>query len=114
VLYRWYRDRLRERIPGLIAKWEPPIGVAVRDWRLRRMKTKWGTCNPSAGRIWLNTELAKKPPACLEYVVVHEMIHLVERNHTERFRRILDRVLPDWRQRADALNREPLNDLPPR
>ncbi len=108
VLYRWYRDRLRERIPGLIAKWEPRIDVAVRDWRIRRMKTKWGTCNPVAGRIWLNTELAKKPPACLEYVVVHEMIHLVERNHTERFRGILDRALPDWRQRVERLNREPL------
>ena len=69
------------------------------------MKTRWGTCNPEAGRIWLNSELAKKPVSCLEYVVVHEMVHLLERGHTERFRRILDRVLPGWRMHLDELNR---------
>lgn len=110
VLYRWYRARLRERIPGIIAKWEPKVGVTVAEWRIRRMKTRWGTCNPEAGRIWLNSELAKKPLPCLEYVVVHEMIHLIERGHNDRFRGILDRVMPAWRGRLDELNRSFLTD----
>ncbi|WP_420633075.1 M48 family metallopeptidase [Candidatus Palauibacter sp.] len=108
MLYHWYRGRLRERIPDIVAKWEPRVGVTVADWRIRRMKTRWGTCNREAGRIWLNSELAKKPVSCLEYVVVHEMVHLIERGHNERFRSILDRVLPNWRHRLDALAREPL------
>ena len=108
ILYRWYRARLRERIPEIIAKWEPRIGVVVADWRVRRMKTRWGTCNREARRIWLNSELAKKPVACLEYVVVHEMVHLIERAHNERFQGILDRVMPNWRHRLDALTQEPL------
>ena len=110
MLYRWYRERLRERVPELVAKWEPRIGVTVAEWRIRRMKTRWGTCNPEAGRIWLNSELAKKPLLCLEYVVVHEMVHLIERAHTDRFRRILDRVMPGWRRRLDELNRAYLAD----
>lgn len=110
MLYRWYRDRLRERIPEMIAKWEPRIGVTVADWRIRRMKTRWGTCNWEAGRIWLNSELAKKPVSCLEYVVVHEMVHLIERGHNERFRAILDRVMPGWGGRVDELNHERLAD----
>ena len=110
VLYRWYRARLRERIPKMIAKWEPKVGVKVADWRIRRMKTRWGTCNPEARRIWLNSELAKKHLECLEYVVVHEMVHLVERAHNDRFRKILDRVMPGWRMRLDDLNRAHLVD----
>ena len=110
MLYTWYRARLRERIPEIVAKWEPRIGVTVPDWRIRRMKTRWGTCNPEAGRIWLNSELAKKPVPCLEYVVVHEMVHLIERGHTERFRVILDGVMPGWRMRLDELNRAYLAD----
>ena len=105
MLYRWYRARLRERIPKMVAKWEPRIGVAVAEWRIRRMKTRWGTCNREAGRIWLNSELAKKPVSCLEYVVVHEMVHLIERGHNERFRGILDRVMPGWGGRVEELNR---------
>ena len=110
MLYRWYRARLRERIPEMVAKWEPRIGVAVADWRVRRMKTRWGTCNPEASRIWLNSELAKKSVPCLEYVVVHEMVHLVERGHNERFRSILDSMMPGWRMRLDELNRAYLAD----
>lgn len=110
MLYRWYRARLRERIPEMVAKWEPRIGVTVADWRIRRMKTRWGTCNPEARRIWLNSELAKKPVSCLEYVVVHEMIHLIERSHNDRFRRTLDRVMPGWRTRLEELNRAYLVD----
>ena len=110
MLYRWYRARLRERVPGIIAEWEPRIGVRVADWRIRRMKTRWGTCNTAARRIWLNSELAKKPPPCLEYVVVHEMVHLVEPSHNERFREIMDRAMPGWSLRADELNRAHLPD----
>jgi predicted metal-dependent hydrolase len=74
------------------------------------MKTKWGSCNREAARIWLNLELAKKDPACLEYVVVHEMAHLLERNHGKRFAKLMDSLLPDWRARRDALNRAPLSE----
>ena len=105
MLYRWYRARLRERIPEMVARWEPKIGVTVAEWRIRRMKTRWGTCNPEAGRIWLNSELAKKPVSCLEYVVVHEMVHLIERGHSDRFRSLLDRFMPGWRGRLEELNR---------
>lgn len=110
ILYRWYRARLRKRIPDMVAKWELGVGVAVADWRIRRMKTRWGTCNEEARRIWLNSELARKPVSCLEYVVVHEMIHLIERGHNERFRSILDRMMPSWRMRRDELNRAYLGD----
>ena len=110
VLYRWYRAQLRERVPEMVAKWESRIGVTVADWRIRRMKTRWGTCNQQAGRIWLNSELAKKPVACLEYVVVHEMVHLIERKHNDRFWSILDRVMPRWRVHLEELNRAHLAD----
>ena len=110
IMYRWYRATLRERIPEMVAKWEPRIGVNVAEWRIRRMKTRWGTCNPEAGRIWLNSELAKKPVSCLEYVVVHEMAHLIDRGHNEQFRGILDRAMPDWRMRLSELNRAHLPD----
>ena len=110
MLYEWYRDRLRERIPGIVAKWESRIGVKVADWRIRRMKTRWGSCNPRARRIWLNSELAKKPLTCLEYVVVHEMAHLVEPSHSEHFWEILDLAMPGWRLRAQELNRTHLAD----
>ena len=108
VLQRWYRRRLRDRLPALLAKWEPRVGVAAAEVRIRRMKTRWGSCNPHARRIWLNPELARKPPACLEYVLAHELVHLIERRHTDRFRALMDRFLPRWRQRRDELNRAPL------
>ncbi|MDZ7801664.1 MAG: SprT family zinc-dependent metalloprotease [Trueperaceae bacterium] len=108
ILNRWYRNHLRERIPDLIATWEPTIGVQPAHWGIKRMKTKWGSCNPDAQRIWLNLELAKKPPACLEYVLVHEMVHLRERHHGPRFVAIMDEVMPHWRLRRDELNQGPL------
>ena len=110
ILYRWYRARLRERVPKTLSEWEPRIGLRVADWRIRRMKTRWGTCNVAALRIWLNSELAKKPPPCLEYIVVHEMVHLIEPNHNERFREIMDRAMPGWPLQADELNRSHLPD----
>jgi predicted metal-dependent hydrolase len=108
VLNRWYRDRLKERLPGLLAKWEPIIGVGVSATGIKRMKTRWGTCNIDARRIWLNLELVKKPPSCLEYILVHEMIHLLERHHNDHFRELIDNAMPDWRARRHELNRSPL------
>ena len=108
VLQQWYRTKLKELIPTLVEKWQPVLGVHVADWRIKRMKTKWGTCNPTARRIWLNLELAKKPLKCLEYIVVHEMTHLLERHHNDRFLAILDKHLPQWRGFRRLLNEAPL------
>lgn len=108
VLQRWQRDQLRQRIPGLITKWEPIVGKTVPHWTIRRMKTKWGSCNRETGHIWFNLELAAKHPDCLEYLVVHEMTHLLERGHGERFTTLMDQFLPDWRARRDRLNGSPL------
>ena len=108
VLQRWYRRWLRAQIPPLADKWEPKTGVRVAEWRIKKMKTRWGSCSIGARRIWLNLELAKKPPSCLEYILVHEMIHLVERHHTDRFRELMDQLMPQWRLHRDELNRAPL------
>lgn len=108
VLNKWYRQLLRDQIPGLISKWEPKIGVAVSEWGIKRMKTRWGTCNSDAKRIWLNLELAKKPPSCLEYLVVHEIVHILERQHNERFKELMDKCMPQWRIYRDELNCLPL------
>ena len=105
----YYRTRLRDRSAPLIEKWASAIGETPEDWQIRRMKTKWGSCKADARRIWLNLELAKKPIQCLEYVVVHELAHFVERHHNDRFRRdLLDRCLPNWRHSRDLLNAAPL------
>lgn len=98
VMNQFYRELLKEQIPRLIAKWEPVMGVQVADWGVKRMKTRWGTCNVKAGRIWLNLALAKGHPRCLEYIVIHEMNHLLERKHSPRFHELMDGWLPDWRQ----------------
>jgi len=108
VLHRWYRERLRELLPSLAAKWEPKVGVASTEIRIKKMKTRWGTCNPAARRIWLNLELAKKPLSCLEYILVHELVHLRERHHNERFRELMDQLMPQWRIYREELNRAPL------
>lgn len=103
VLLEWYRKQLKQEIPRLIRKWEPVMAVQVNDFGVKQMKTRWGTCNIRAKRIWLNLELAKKPPECLESVVVHEMVHLLERLHSKRFYRLMDQFLPDWREREEKL-----------
>lgn len=108
VLQRWYRRRLREQLPALLAKWEPKIGVQVAELRIKKMKTRWGTCNREAKRIWLNLELVKKPASCLEYILVHEMVHFLERHHNERFRDLMDDLMPQWRLHREELNRAPL------
>lgn len=108
VMNAWYRTYLRGVLPGLIEKWEKVIGVQVAEFGIKQMKTLWGSCNPDARRIWLNLELVKKPPQCLEYIVVHEMVHLLERKHNERFRALMDRFLPQWEYLRSELNSEPL------
>jgi predicted metal-dependent hydrolase len=108
VLQGWYRRRLREQVPLLLAKWESKVGVPVADVRIKKMKTLWGSCNAAARRIWLNLELAKKPASCLEYILVHEMVHFLERHHDERFRERMDLLMPSWRHHRDELNRAPL------
>lgn len=110
VLLRWYRERLREDIPRLIAKWSPIVGVEVAAWGIKKMRTRWGSCNPRSGRIWLNLELAKKGPRCLEYLVVHELVHLLERRHGEAFQRRMNQAMPHWRQVRQDLNATPLAD----
>jgi len=108
VLQRWYRQQLRELIPPLLDKWQSLLGVRVAEWGIKKMKTKWGACNVEARRIWLNLELAKKPVQCLEYIVVHELAHLIERGHNDRFTAIMDKHLPPWRFRRQELNSAPL------
>ena len=108
LLESWYRRQIKAAIPPLIEKWEPIIGHNVNGWTVRRMKTKWGTCNPDTSNLWFNIELAKKQPACLEYIVVHEMTHLLERTHNDRFVELMDKNLPNWRAIRDDLNGAPL------
>ena len=108
VLLTWYRRQLKQLVPPLVAKWEAVIGVEVAEWRVKQMKTRWGTCNPEAGRIWLNLELIKKPVSCLEYIIVHEMVHLLERRHNDRFVAHMDKFMPQWRMVREELNQAPL------
>jgi predicted metal-dependent hydrolase len=108
VIHAWHRSVLHNALPGLIRKWEPKLGVEVTGYFLQRMKTKWGSCNHRAGHIRLNTELVRKPKDLLEYVIVHEMIHLLEPTHSERFIAILDIHYPSWREARAELNELPL------
>ena len=108
VLQRWYRERLRALIPPLLTKWAAILGVEPAAWGIKRMKTKWGACNAATGRVWLNLELAKKPVQCLEYIVVHELMHLLERHHNDRFISRMDRYLPHWRLHRQELDSAPL------
>ncbi len=109
ILDEWYRQKLKEIVPGLISKWAKQMGVSVNDFGIKRMKTKWGTCNQDAKRIWLNLELAKKPIACLEYIIVHEMVHLLERSHNDRFVALMDNFMPHWKFHKQELNQFPVS-----
>ncbi len=108
VLDEWYRSQLKTSLPAIVEKWERKLSVQVNEFGIRKMKTKWGTCNRKANRIWLNLELAKKPVEFLEYIVVHEMVHLLERNHNDRFVSLMDEFMPKWRFFKDELNRLPV------
>jgi len=104
----WYREQLKAAVPPLLAEWQPRLGVAVERWFVQRMKTRWGSCNHRARTIRLNTELAKKPAECLEYIVVHELVHLLEPTHNARFVALMDQCMPQWRFHREALNRLPV------
>jgi predicted metal-dependent hydrolase len=110
VLDRWYRKELKAAVPPLLEKWQLLVGVEASKFVVRKMKTKWGTCQTASRTIWLNPELAKKNPRCLEYIVVHELAHLIERTHNDRFIELMDKHLPDWKARRDELNDAPLAD----
>lgn len=108
VMANWYRQHLKNVIPQLLEKWQRRLGVQVSDFGIKRMKTKWGTCNPDARRVWINLELAKKSSDCVEYVVVHELVHLLNKRHDDQFIKIMDEFLPRWRALRQELNGLPL------
>jgi len=104
ILNAWYREHIKKEIPPLLEKWQTMIGVEISDWGVKNMKTRWGSCNAKVKRIWLNLQLAKKYPQCLEYVVVHELVHLLEKKHNKVFVAYMDQFLSDWRTTKDELN----------
>jgi predicted metal-dependent hydrolase len=106
VLTEFYRAEMKRRLPDLIARWETIMGVQVADWGVKKMRTRWGSCNVKAKRIWVNLELAKRPPECLEAILVHEMVHLLERGHNKRFYRYMDQFLPGWRKSRQMLKQD--------
>lgn len=108
ILDAWYREQIRSVVPELIAKWEPVMRVKVGRVFIQRMKTRWGSCNPATGAIRLNTDLAKKPPECLEYIVVHEMTHLLEPTHNSRFTSLMELFMPQWKHVRRELNNLPV------
>lgn len=108
ILLQWHRKELKALVPSLLEKWQPVVGVHAASWGVKKMKTKWGSCNIDARRIWLNLELAKKPILCLEYIIVHELVHLVERHHNVRFAALMDAHIPQWRQYRAMLSTMPL------
>ena len=109
VIHEWHKSLLHSVVPRIIEKWEPRLGVKVNGYFLQRMKTKWGSCAHRAGHIRLNTELAKKPRDLLEYVIVHEMVHLIEPTHSDRFVSLLTKHYPTWREARSELNDLPLS-----
>lgn len=104
IMNEWYRSQLKAKLPPLIEKWEKVIGVKSNSVEIKNMLTRWGTCNVKDKRIWINLQLAKKPVNCLEYIVVHELVHLLEKNHTTLFVDHMDKFLPNWRVIKDELN----------
>lgn len=104
VLLEWYRENLKNIIPVYIEKWEEVMKVKVNNFGIKLMKTRWGTCNVRDKKIWINLELAKKNPRCIEYVVVHEMVHLLERSHNDIFKGYMSKFLPNWKSIKDELN----------
>tara|TARA_R110001592_G_scaffold103051_1_gene290383 strand:- start:3997 stop:4710 length:714 start_codon:yes stop_codon:yes gene_type:complete len=111
ILEEWYRSKLKELIPKLISKWEKAIGVQSNEFGIKKMRTKWGTCNTEAKRIWFNLELAKKPIECIEFIVVHELVHLLERTHNEVFIKYMNEFMPKWRFYREELNKLPFRHV---
>jgi predicted metal-dependent hydrolase len=108
LMNEWYRKELKKLLPPMVQKWENILSVQVDEWGIKQMKTKWGTCNIEAKRVWINLELAKKPLHCLEYILVHEMIHLLERHHNDRFLAYMEKYMPQWKFYKGELNRLPV------
>lgn len=108
VLDGWYREQLREVADALMEKWQRKLGVEAAEWGIKRMKTKWGACNAQARRVWLNLELVKSPPECIEYIVLHELLHLIARRHDDRFFALIEKHMPGWQGRRELLNSMPL------
>jgi predicted metal-dependent hydrolase len=108
LLNRFYREEMQVSIAKMLPKWQQKLGVAPDSIGIKKMKTKWGSCNIQAKRIWLNLELAKKPIECMEFILVHELVHLRERHHNERFRSLMNKHMPNWKERRDLLNSLPL------
>lgn len=111
IMEAWYREKLREITTPLIEKWQKKMGLTLNDLAIRRMKTKWGSCNIEAKRMVLNTELAKKPLHCIEFIIIHELVHLKERSHTARFMALMDRYLPEWKEVKQELSRMPVGHV---
>ncbi len=104
ILQKWHRQELTRLIPAVLERWETVVGAEAHDWGIKRMKTKWGTCNTRTRHIWISLELIKKSADCLDYIMVHELTHLLERGHGARFKGLMDQFMPDWRQRRAALH----------
>ncbi len=111
IIEEWYREEMKKTIPKMIEKWEKIIGVKANEFGIKKMRTKWGTCNVEAKRIWINLELAKKPLDCMEYIVVHELVHLLERSHNDTFKNYMNEFMPKWRFHSDELNRLPFRHV---
>lgn len=111
IIEEWYRNELKAILPKLIAKWEKIVGVQSNEFGIKRMRTKWGTCNTEAKRIWLNLELAKKPVECIEFIIVHELVHLLERSHNDKFVSYMNEFMPKWRMHREELNRIPFRHI---
>ena len=109
IMNNWYRAELKKIVQSFIDKWVTQIGVQLNDWQIKLMKTKWGTCNIEEKRIWLNLELAKKSINCVEYIIVHELIHLLERYHNDKFLELMNFHLPNWKQLKKELNNQPVS-----
>lgn len=104
IMNEWYRKALKDRIPEMIERWQERIGVTVIEWQVKNMRTKWGTCNVSEKRVWFSLQLAKKPVECLDYIVVHELCHLLQNDHSAEFAALMDKHLPNWRETQKLLN----------
>lgn len=105
IMNNWYRKELKKKLPDIIKKYENIINVPVNDYGIRIMKTKWGSCNTSLGKIWINLQLVKRPVNCLEYVVAHEIIHLIEKNHNDNFKELINKYYPNWKSAKEELNK---------
>ena len=109
ILNEWYRKQMKQIVPDVLAKCENIIGIQADEWHIKNMRTKWGTCNVEKKRIWLNLQLVKKTPECLEYVIIHELVHLLERNHNDKFCEYMNRFCPNWREVKESLNQQMLD-----